>query len=92
MTVLYFLAKLISIALTVVSYAMMVRAILPFILGGNVEDSRIYLFVSVITEPFIAPVRLLLVKLNILQDTPIDMAFMLTYFILIFLQMMLPVI
>ena len=92
MTVLYFLAKLISIALTVVSYAMMVRAILPFILGGNVEDSRIYLFVSVITEPFIAPVRLLLVKLNILQDTPIDMAFMLTYFILIFLQMMLPAI
>ena len=91
MTVLYFIAKLISVAITVVMYAMMIRAIMPFFIR-DIEGNRFYLFVTLITEPVIAPVRFLLVKFNLWQDLPIDMAFMITYFILIFVQMILPVI
>ena len=91
MLFLYFLAKLISVAITVVMYAMMVRAVMPFFIR-DIEDNRFYLFVTLITEPVIVPVRLLLVKFNIGQDSPIDMAFMITYFILIFVQMFLPAI
>lgn len=91
MDVLYFIAKFISIAITVVMYAMMVRAILPFFIH-DIENSKLYLFVTVITEPVIAPVRFLLVKLNIGQNSPLDMAFMLTYLLLILVQMILPAI
>ena len=91
MTVLYFIAKLISVAITVVMYAMMARAIMPFFIR-DLEGNRFYLFVTVITEPVIVPVRFLLVKFNLWQDTPIDMAFMFTYFLLAFMQIMLPAI
>lgn len=92
MTIIYILAKLISVAITVICYAMMIRAILPIFLRGNIDGNRFYFFLTVITEPFIAPVRYVLVKLNVLQDSPIDFAFMITYFLLIFVQMILPAI
>ena len=91
MTVLYFIAKLISVAITVVMYAMMARAIMPFFIR-DLEGSRFYLFVTVITEPVIVPIRFLLVKFNLWQDTPIDIAFMLTYFLLALMQILLPAI
>ncbi len=76
--------------LSVVIYAMMGRAIMPLFV--DVEDNRIYLFLTAITEPFILPVRYLLAKFNIGQNTPIDMSFMFTYIILIMLDAFLPII
>ena len=89
-TVIYFLAKLISIALSVLLLAMMIRALLPIF--TDPEESRLYLFVTLITEPFIIPFRLLLVKLNIGQNTPLDMSFLLAYLVYSMANLLLPAI
>ena len=88
MAVLVLFARLIMILLELVSYAMIVRMLFP--LFARVEDSKIYNFVCCVTEPFIAPVRFLLVKLNLLQNSPIDWSFTITYLIIILLQSFLP--
>lgn len=86
--ILQLFAKFVSVLISAVSYAMMARAILSFFFAG--EDSRIMTFLAFVTEPFIAPVRYLLAKFNILQDTPIDWSFTVTYMIIILVQMILP--
>ena len=86
----YILAKTVSIALEVVSFAMIVRMILPFIVDPN--ESRIYAISYFITEPFIVPVREIMVRLNIGQDSPIDWAFSITYILIFLLGGLLPTI
>ena len=46
----------------------------------------------IITEPFVMPVRAVMVHFNIGQDSPIDLAFTLTYIILTIVQLFLPAI
>ena len=88
--ILYIIAKFISITISAVVYAMMGRAILPFFVDP--EENKIYFFLTVITEPFIVPVRFIMAKLNIGQNTPIDLSFFFTYILLIVVQGFLPVI
>jgi uncharacterized protein YggT (Ycf19 family) len=89
-TIFYFLAKCVQILLDIVSLSMMLRAIMPIF--ADVEESGFYALTVAITEPFVAPVRFLFAKLNIGQDTPMDMAFFATYIILWVLGIFLPVI
>ena len=89
-TVLYFIAKLISILLEVVSTAMLIQALMSFFMPG--DDNRFYLFLHAITEPFVMPVRFILNKLGLLEDSPIDWSFFTTYMLLSLLEMLLPVI
>ena len=89
-TVFFILAKSVELLLALVSLAMMARAIMPFFF--DVEENRIYLIACFITEPLIAPVRLILVRLNIGQNSPIDWAFFVTYLIVCMVESMLPVI
>ena len=84
----HFLASLVALTLDVVSMAMMLRVIFSLFFDG--EDSRLAIFLACITEPFIAPVRFLLVKFNILQDTPIDWSFTVSYLLIILLRLILP--
>lgn len=86
----YILAKTVAITLEVVSLAMMVRMIISIF--GNPPENRLYMLSCYITEPFIAPVRAIMVMLNIGQDTPIDIAFFITSILIGLLQAMLPVI
>lgn len=86
----YIIAKTVAITLEVVSFAMIVRMILPFFIDPM--DSRIYAISCYVTEPFIAPVRAIMVRLNIGQDSPIDWAFSFTYIIIWLLSSMLPAI
>lgn len=90
MTLLYIIAKFISIIISVEIYAMMARALLPLFI--NPEESRLYLFVTAITEPFVIPVRFILYKFNIGQNSPIDISFMLSYLLLFLIQLFLPTI
>ena len=83
-----FLARVISILLDAISLAMIIRMLLP--LFKNPEESRLYLFVAYVTEPFIVPVRFLLDKFNILQNSPIDWSFTITYFLLFIVGNLLP--
>ena len=67
---------------------MLARMILSFF--PALQESRVAAFVTVATEPFIIPVRTLLHRLGIGQDSPIDWAFSLTYILLYIVQLFLP--
>ena len=84
----YIIAKTVAIALEVVSFAMIARMLLPFFVDPM--ESRLYLIASFMTEPFIAPVRAVMISLNIGQDSPIDWAFSITYIIIWLLSGLLP--
>ncbi len=88
--ILYFAAKCVEIFLSVVSFAMVIRMLLPIFV--NPEDSRVYAIAFGITEPFVIPVRAIMVKFNIAQGTPFDWSFTVTYLLIWLLQMFLPVI
>lgn len=85
---LIFFARFVSATLDVVSLAMLIRMLLP--LFTDADGSRLYTFLGCITEPFIAPVRFLLVKFNLLQNSPIDWSFTVTYLVIAVVQMLLP--
>lgn len=90
MPILIVLAKTISLLISVISTAMFLRAICSFI--PALAESRFFAFLLVLTEPVIMPVRFVLYKFNIGQDLPIDISFTIAYFLLIFIEMLLPVI
>jgi uncharacterized protein YggT (Ycf19 family) len=90
MPVLIVIAKTISILLSLVSTAMFLRAIVSFIPAW--QETRFNAFLITLTEPVILPVRFLMQKFNIGQDLPIDLSFTITYFLLIFIEALLPVI
>ena len=85
----FLLAKVISITLGLVSWAMIARMILPIFTG---EEGKIYAFCYAVTEPFVIPFRYIMVKLNIGQDLPIDLSFTFAYFAIALIQLFLPVI
>lgn len=87
---LYIIAKTVSVILGVVSFAMLVR----FVLGLFVDpmESRAYEISCYFTEPFIAPIRGLMMYFDIGQDSPIDWAFSITYLLIIILRSILPAI
>lgn len=80
MLILEFLASFVSALLFIVQTAMFLRAILSWFIPD--ENNRLVQFLIVITEPFIIPVRVLLEKLNLFQNTPIDVSFFITYLLL----------
>ena len=87
-TVFYFAAKLVSVVLEVVSIAMIVRMIVPLFTGS--EDNKVCMLAALISEPFIAPVRAIMVKFNIGQGTPFDWSFFATYLLISILGTVLP--
>ena len=88
--VIYIFAKTVSVTLSVVSVAMLVRMILPWLVDPM--ESRIYELSCLLTEPFILPVRAFMVRFNIAQDSPIDWAFSIAYILIWLLKNMLPAI
>ncbi len=85
---LFFIAKFVSVLLEVVSFAMIIRALMPIFI--DVDGNRFYALTALITEPFVAPVRFLLEKFNIGQSSPIDWGFFATYLIIWLIQLFLP--
>lgn len=82
----YVLVNFVLIFIEVISFAMMIRAILSWFTDGGGKFTQ---FLYVITEPAIMPIRKLLVKMNWLQDSPIDFSFTLTFFALLLVEMLL---
>lgn len=83
---LYVLVRFVLIFLDVISFSMLIRAILTF-LGIN-EGGFLMRFLYVVTEPAIMPLRKLFYKLNWFQNTPFDMAHLFTYTVLWILQLL----
>ena len=89
-TVLFILAKTVAILLELAYFGMLVRMIIPIF--KDPEGSVLYAVAFFITEPIILPVRFLLYKLNIGQNSPFDLSFFASSLLLCILIMMLPVI
>ena len=71
--------SIVLVFLSTIQFAMLVRAILSwFVMGGG----KFINFIYAITEPFIAPVRALLERMNLLQNSPIDFSFLITYLLI----------
>lgn len=85
--VLIILVRALDIALSAMWFLMTIRALLSWMPG---LDNAFTNFVFGITEVVITPVRAILEKFDIMQGLPIDMAFMITYMLIIFVQMLLP--
>ena len=85
-TVIYVLVQFVLYAIGVITLAMCIRAVISWFYDGDGWFIRLLYF---ITEPVIMPVRLLLVKMNWLQNTPLDFSYILTYLILFIVQVLL---
>lgn len=82
----YVLVRFVLIFIEVLSFAMMIRAILGWLTDGS---GKFMQFLYVLTEPAIMPIRKLLVKMNWLQDSPIDFSFTLTFLVLMVIELLL---
>ena len=82
----YVLVQFVLYAINVITLAMCIRAVISWFYDGDGWFIRLLYF---ITEPVIMPVRLLLVKMNWLQNTPLDFSYILTYLILFIVQVLL---
>ena len=89
-TVLYIIAKVVAILLSVIDFAMLMRVLLQFFV--DVTTNKLYAFCVMLTEPVIFPFRLLFAKLHIGEGLPIDIPFFAGYLALTFLTVFLPVI
>lgn len=88
MLILDIFARVISLALTVTSYAMALRMILPLFV--NPEDSKVYFFTCLLSEPVVAPVRAVMSVFGFDEGMPIDLALPTAYFLLFIIQLFLP--
>ncbi len=82
--------KLISITLSLVTTCMFLRALLPLFM--DVEGKSFFTVLFVITELFVTPVRAVMFKLGVGQNSPLDVPFFVTYLLLVVVQWFLPII
>ena len=87
-TLFLILGRTISIWLGAVSYAMIARMLLPLFV--NPDESRIYRISYAISEPAIIPVRSVMAKMDVGQNSPFDIPFTVTYFIILIIRIFLP--
>ena len=87
-TAFYIIAKTVEICLGLASISMIARMLLPLFV--NPVESRLYAVACYVSEPFVLPVRFVMAKLNVGQNTPIDVAFIVAYLIVWVLELILP--
>ena len=85
-TAIYVLVQFITYAIDIITLAMCIRAVISWFYDGDGWFIRLLYY---ITEPVIMPVRLLLIKMNWLQNTPLDFSYLLTYLVLFIIQVLL---
>ena len=89
-TFIYIIAKTVQIILSLASFAMLMRVLIPFF--TDPENNRFYILCAIITEPFIVPIRVVMAKLGIGQNSMIDWPFFVGYIFISLLNTVLPMI
>lgn len=84
MGVLYVLANAVSLLLTLLDVALLLRALFSWL--PALDDSRLGDFLYMITEPLIVPVRAILNRFSGVRNSPIDISFLVTCLLLAILQ------
>lgn len=67
---------------------MFARAIMSWIMPE--DENMVSRFVFAVTEPIIYPVRMLLEKIEAVQNIPFDISFLVTFLLLVVIQYLLP--
>lgn len=80
----YVLANFVDVLLTVLVFAIFVRAILSWFPVD--EDGPLVSFVYLITDPVIVPIRAFLERFSFFQNTPVDFSSFFAMLILMILQ------
>lgn len=88
--ILYIISKFVQITLFGILGAMVCRSLLSLFVVP--EESILYIFLAYVTEPVILPFRILLERLNIGQELPIDLSMLVAYASLSMIIGFLPVI
>ena len=88
MIILDIIARLISLFLTISSYGMALRMMLPLFVDP--EDSKLYMFTCLLSEPIVAPVRTVLYLFGLDDSMPIDVALPTAYILIFIIQLFLP--
>ena len=91
----YIFAKVISLMLSAISFAMLVRVIMQLVsamTSFKAEENKFYIFCFAVTEIFVTPFRYLCAKFNLFTNTPIDAPFFIAYISLSLIQAILPII
>ena len=83
----YLVSRSVMFFLDALMFLLLARVLLSFFLD---EESRVLNFCSVITEPIVSPVRVLLSHIPALEDSPIDFSYMATSLIIMTIQIALP--
>ena len=76
---LFVLRNTVHLALTVIQFAMLARAIFSWFPGAG---GRFVEFLYMITEPFVYPIRRFFEKMNWFQGLPMDISFMVSYLLI----------
>lgn len=84
----YLLVSAIRLFLTIEQLMFLARAILSWIF--ITEDSKVMNFLYRVTEPLVIPARILLGRIEGMNEIPIDIPFFATVIILPIVQMLLP--
>ena len=82
---LYFVRLTLRYLLWVLDLAMLLRAIFSWI--DPEQSNRFSVFLYMVTEPIIMPIRKLCYKMNRFQGTPLDVPFLITIVIIMVVQM-----
>lgn len=85
---LYLIVSLVYLLLVVEQICMLLRAVMSWITLD--EDSPFATFLFYVTEPVIAPVRLLLSRFEAINESPIDIPFLVTALLLSLLIFFMP--
>ena len=83
--IIYVVSTILQLALTVIDIAMFLRMILSWL---PIEPNNFTELLYTITEPLIYPFRALFVRLNLFQNTPIDVAFLAAYIMIMLMSLL----
>lgn len=84
--VFFVLQKSVDILITVLQVAMFLRAILSWF--DPMQEGKLSVFLMMVTEPVILPIRALCEKMHWFEGLPLDIPFLLTWILLSFLQLL----
>ncbi len=76
----YILIRCLLVFITVIDFAMLLRAILSWFTMG--EQNKLGAFLFVLTEPLILPIRNLCARFGWFRGMPLDMPFLITVVLL----------
>ena len=85
----YFIQQFVLIFIDIIDVALLIRVLLSWF--DPMREWRISEIIFVITEPIILPVRRLCERMNWFQGVPMDIPFLITWLLLMLIQMFLTV-